>query len=58
MLDGTDDILETVDQALLQHGLKRGEMAVVTLGMPIMGRGATNLMKIHRVGVKGFYEVF
>ena len=58
MLDTTDDILETVDQALLQYGLKRGDMVVVTLGMPIMGRGATNLMKIHRVGVKGFYEVF
>jgi pyruvate kinase len=57
-LDTTDDILETVDQALLQYGLKRGDMAIVTLGMPIMGRGATNLMKIHRVGVKGFYEVF
>jgi pyruvate kinase len=57
-LDTTDDILETVDQALMQYGLKRGDMAIVTLGMPIMGRGATNLMKIHRVGVKGFYEVF
>lgn len=58
MLNTTDDILETVDQALLKHGLKRGDMAIITLGMPIMGRGATNLMKIHRVGVKGFYEVF
>ena len=57
-LESTDDILETVDQGLLQYGLKRGDLAVVTLGMPIMGRGATNLMKIHRVGVKGFYEVF
>ena len=57
-LETTDDILETVDKALLQYGLKKGDMAVVTLGMPIMGRGATNLMKIHRVGVKGFYEVF
>ena len=57
-LETTDDILETVDQALLQYGLKKGDMAIVTLGMPIMGRGATNLMKIHRVGVKGFYEVF
>ena len=58
LLDTTDDILATVDQALLQYGLRRGDMVVVTLGMPIMGRGATNLMKIHRVGVKGFYEVF
>ena len=57
-LETTDDILETVDQALLQYGLKKGDMAIVTLGMPIMGRGATNLMKIHRVGVKGYYEVF
>jgi pyruvate kinase len=57
-LDTTDDILATVDQALQQYGLKRGDMVVVTLGMPIMGRGATNLMKIHRVGVKGFYEVY
>jgi pyruvate kinase len=58
MLDSTDDILETVDKALQQYGLKRGDLVVVTLGMPTIGRGATNLMKIHRVGVKGFYEVF
>ena len=58
VLDSTDIILETVDVALQQHGLKKGELVVVTLGMPLIGRGATNFMKVLRVGVKDFFEVF
>jgi pyruvate kinase len=58
VLDTTDDILTTVDRALQAHGFKKGDLVIITLGMPIVGRGATNLMKIHRLGVTEFYEVY
>jgi len=58
MLETTDDILGTVEQSLMENGFKKGDLVIITLGMPIIGRGATNLMKIHRLGVKGFYEVY
>ena len=58
VLDTTDEILSVVDRTLLENGLKKGDLVIITLGMPIVGRGATNLMKIHRVGVAEFYEVY
>ncbi len=57
-LDTTDNILETVDRTLLENGFKKGELVIITLGMPLVGRGATNLMKIHRLGVTEFYEFY
>ena len=57
-LDSTDHILETVDRTLLENGFKKGDLVIITLGMPIVGRVATNLMKIHRLGVTDFYEVY
>ena len=57
-LDSTDNILDTVDRTLLENGFKKGELVIITLGMPLVGRGATNLMKIHRLGVSEFYEVY
>lgn len=57
-LKTTDDILATVERSLMENGFKKGDLAIITLGMPIIGRGATNLMKIHRLGVTEFYEVY
>jgi pyruvate kinase len=57
-MNGTDDQINAVEETLLAAGFKKGDVIIVTMGVPIEARGATNLMKIHKLGTQGFYEVF
>lgn len=55
----TEEQITTVEQTVLSHGaLKKGDMVVITMGSPISATGTTNLMKVHRLGTAGFYEVY
>ena len=47
----TDDMIGSVERELLRRNLaKRGELIVITAGVPVGVAGSTNMMKIHRVG--------
>lgn len=46
----TDDALSTVEATVLEFGLaERGELIVVTGGLPLGGDGRTNFIKVHRL---------
>lgn len=50
-LQSTDDIVEVSVQAALDKGfIKRGEVIVITAGVPVGIAGTTNLIKAHIVG--------
>lgn len=57
-LAGTDDQISAVEDTLLATGFRKGDVVVITMGVPIEARGSTNLMKVHKLGAKGFYEIF
>jgi len=47
---GTDDMLATVSQAIVERGFaSSGDLIVVTGGLPSGGGGKTNFVKVHRV---------
>lgn len=48
-----DQQLMAVEETLLAHGFKKGDVVVITMGVPLETRGSTNLMKVHRLGAKG-----
>jgi len=55
---GTDQQIAVVEQMLLGAGLKKGDLVVITIGVPVEARGSTNLMKVHKLGTGVFYEIF
>jgi pyruvate kinase len=58
IMENTDQQIFEVEKRLLAYGLKKGDLVVISMGMPIGTRGSTNLMKVHELGTHGFYEVF
>jgi len=47
----TDEMMATAVQAALERGLvERGDIVVITAGVPMGGPGKTNMIKIHVVG--------
>jgi pyruvate kinase len=57
-LSGTDEQINAVEDTLLATGFRKGDVIIITMGVPIEARGSTNLMKVHKLGAKGFYEIF
>lgn len=57
-VSGTDEQINAVEDTLLSFGFRKGDVVVITMGVPIEARGSTNLMKVHKLGAKGFYEIF
>ncbi|MFH1538116.1 MAG: pyruvate kinase, partial [bacterium] len=50
-ITSTESLVEDVDKRLLGARLvKRGDVIVITSGVPVGQSGTTNLMKIHRIG--------
>ncbi|MDD5287319.1 MAG: pyruvate kinase [Desulfuromonadaceae bacterium] len=58
IMENTDQQIFEVEKKLLDTGFKNGDLIVITMGTPIETRGSTNLMKVHKLGTHGFYEVF
>lgn len=54
-MSGTDQQIEAVEKTLLAAGFKKGDVVVITMGVPIELRGSTNLIKVHKLGA-GFYS--
>ncbi|GAM11243.1 pyruvate kinase [Geobacter sp. OR-1] len=57
-LSGTDEQINAVEDTLLANGFRKGDVIIITMGVPIEARGSTNLLKVHKLGAKGFYEIF
>ena len=48
-----DEMILKTEKAILDlHLLKRGDMVIITAGVPINVPGTTNLIKVHRIGEK------
>ncbi|MHB8057326.1 MAG: pyruvate kinase [Desulfuromonadaceae bacterium] len=58
IMEDTDQQISEVEKKLLATGFRRGDLVIITMGIPIETRGSTNLMKVHELGTHGFYEVF
>ncbi len=50
-ITSTDSLVRDVDKILLgSHFIKKGDIIVITSGVPVGRKGTTNLIKIHRIG--------
>lgn len=50
-VEHSDEMVRVVEERLLELGLvKQGETMVVTAGTPLMVKGTTNMIRLHRVG--------
>ena len=54
----SDEQITQVEETLLAAGFRKGDVVVITMGVPLESRGSTNLLKVHKLGAKGFYEIF
>lgn len=55
----TETQIDALERALLEAGvLHKGDLVVITMGSPVATPGTTNLLKVHRLGTGGFYEVY
>jgi pyruvate kinase len=52
-MSNTDQQINLVEETLLETGFKKGDVVVITMGVPLGSSGSTNLMKVHRLGQKG-----
>ena len=51
VIENTDELISKVDKILLKEKIvKKGDLLIIILGAPVFVQGATNLLKIHRVG--------
>jgi len=57
-LGKTERQIEVVEKTLLAEGFRKGDLVVITMGVPLEARGSTNLMRIHKLGTGVFYEIF
>lgn len=40
------------------EGFRKGDVVVITMGVPLEARGSTNLKRVHKLGTGVFYEIF
>ena len=57
IMEHTDQQISEVEKKMLATGFRNGDLIVITMGI-LETRGSTNLMKVHKLGTHGFYEVF
>ncbi len=55
---GTKQQIKVGEDILLATGFKKGDLIVVSMGVPIEAKGSTNLMKVHRLGAEGHFDIF
>lgn len=50
-MSNSDQQIALVEATLLQTGFcKKGDIVVITMGVPLQSRGSTNLLKVHKLG--------
>ncbi len=52
-MDNSDQQIKLVEETLLETGFHKGDVVVITMGVPLGSSGSTNLMKVHKLGAKG-----
>ncbi|MEI6705002.1 MAG: pyruvate kinase [Deltaproteobacteria bacterium] len=57
IMEHTDQQIFEVEKKLLASGFRNGDLIVISMGI-LETSGTTNLMKVHKLGTHGFYEVF
>ena len=57
-LSETNQQIAEVEKTLLAEGFRKGNVVVITMGVPLEARGSTNLMRVHKLGTGVFYELF
>ncbi|HIJ89064.1 MAG TPA: pyruvate kinase [Desulfuromonadales bacterium] len=57
IMENTDQQIYEVEKKLLATGFHNGDRVIITMGLTET-RGSTDMMKVHRLGTHGFYEVF
>jgi pyruvate kinase len=57
VMSGTDQQILAVESTLLKGGFRKGDLVVITMGVPVESRGSTNLMKVHKLGTGQFFEL-
>ena len=54
----TEAQIRSVEEAVLVAGvMRKGDVAVITMGSPVSAPGTTNLLKVHRLGTGLYFEV-
>lgn len=51
-MDNSDQQIHLVEKTLLETGFKKGDVVVITMGVPLGSSGSTNLLKVHKLGQK------
>jgi len=51
-MSNSDQQINLVEATLLETGFKKGDVVVITMGVPLGSSGSTNLMKVHKLGQK------
>lgn len=46
----TDEMLYEIEKALLLSQFREGDLVVITIGLPVVGKGNTNMIKVHKLG--------
>jgi pyruvate kinase len=57
VMENTDQQIYEVEKKLLATGFRIGDHVIITMGLTET-RGSTDMMKVHKLGTHGFYEVF
>jgi len=57
IMENTDQQIYAVEKKLLATGFRNGDLVIITMGL-IETCGSTDMMKVHKLGTHGFYEVF
>jgi pyruvate kinase len=48
----SDQQITVVEDTLLETGFRKGDVVVITMGVPLGSSGSTNLLKVHKLGQK------
>ncbi|MCX7991044.1 MAG: pyruvate kinase [Proteobacteria bacterium] len=46
----TDELMFEMEKLLLDIGFKDDELIIMTIGLPVVEKGHTNMMKVHKIG--------
>lgn len=58
ILNNMDQQITVAENKLLSTGFRKGDIVVIIMGLPVEARGSTNLIKVHKLGTGGFFEIF
>lgn len=48
--DSTDELMYEMEKLLFDIGFKEEDLIIMTIGLPVVKKGQTNMLKVHRLG--------